>query len=106
MQCVAALHGGVSCTATRVTANGTASAAHFTARYDGRKYPVTGVPEMNNVVLRRSGHVVIAVFSKGARPIYGYRIEPSADGMHLTIHSTDPVTYRTLYSIVRYNRVS
>ncbi len=66
---------------------------------------MTGAPEMDNVVLRRSGHAVIAIFSKGARPIFGYRIEPSAGGRHLTIHSIDPLTYRPLYSIVRYDRV-
>ncbi len=105
MRCEIAPHGAIACTTSRVPVNGGASAAHFTARYDGRKYPVTGVPEMDNVALRRSAHAVIAVFNKGAQPIYGYRIEPSADGRHLTIHSIDPVTYRTLYSIVRYDRV-
>ena len=95
----------IDCTATRVTANGSSSAAHFIARYDGRRYPVTGLAEMDNVWLRHSGRTVIVVFSKGRRPVFGYRIEPSADGLHLTIHSIDPKTYRTLYSIVRYERV-
>jgi len=105
MQCAVAPHGAVACTASRVAANGGSSAAHFTARYDGRKYPVTGAAEMDNVALRRSGTSVVAVFSKGTHPIFGYRIEPSKDGRHLTIHSIDPLSYRLLYSIVRYDRV-
>lgn len=105
LQCAAAQHGAIACTASRVPVTGKASAAHFTARYDGRRYPVTGLAEMDNVWLRRSGRALIAVFSKGTHPVYGYRIEPSADRLHLTIHSIDPRTFRTVYSIVRYDRV-
>jgi len=60
---------------------------------------------MDNVVLSRAGVSTIAVFSKGKHPVFAYRIEPSADGKRLTIRSIDPRTHRTLYSIVRYNRV-
>ena len=104
MHCAVPARGTIDCAVTRVTANGSASAAHFIARYDGRRYAVTGAPEMDNVSLRHAGRSTVAIFSKGPRPVYGYRIEPSLDGRRLTIRSIDPRTYRTLYSIVRYDR--
>ncbi|HET9392527.1 MAG TPA: hypothetical protein VFO29_03230 [Candidatus Rubrimentiphilum sp.] len=101
MRCAPFLQAGISCDATRVTKDGQTSRTGFAAQYDGRRYAVTGDPEMDGVSLRRENQAVTAIFTNGTRPMYGYRISPSGHG-RLTIRSIDPRTQRLGYSIVEY----
>ncbi len=89
----------------RITVAGQRSSGRFAARYDGRKYRVAGMAEMDSVAMHRDGPAVIAVFSKGLQPVYGYRMAVSADRRRLTIRSVNPRTYRVVFSIVEYVRV-
>ena len=103
MRCTPFLRGGISCDATRVTKDGKTSHATFSAQYDGRRYAVTGAPEMDGVSLRREKQTVTAIFTSGIRPVYGYRIYPSGARRRLTIRSIDPRTQRDGFSIVEYD---
>jgi hypothetical protein len=105
MTCVPEPQRHIACIAVRAAANGRLDTANFSARYDGRPYPVSGVRQMDFVTLRRKADDVIAVFSKGKRPAFAYRMTRSADGRHLTVRSIHPFTGETLYSIVQYDLV-
>jgi hypothetical protein len=94
---------GVRCTITSVRADGRRLVGRFAAAYDGRPGPVSGIPDMDRVTLRRSGaRAVDATFSDGARPVFGYRATRSASGDTLTVISVDPVTRRKGESVVVY----
>jgi hypothetical protein len=106
MTCTIYSSGGIACTMWRVKADGQRSSGHFAARYDGHRYPLTGLPEMDGVTLRRDRHGTMAMFSKGETPVYAYRLVVSADRRRLTVRSVDPQTHRALFSIVEYVRIS
>ncbi len=95
---------GVRCVAVRVTAQGSRSEMEFTARYDGREYPVTGSPDVDAVVLRRTGQTVEGTFLKAHHATFAYRIAFSANRRRLTITSLHPDTRQKLRSIVVYER--
>jgi hypothetical protein len=103
--CVSSVQRRIACAATRTALNGDRSTARFSARYDGRAYPISGMREANVVRLRRDGADVIAAFGRGPQPIVAYRMTRSADGRHLTVRSIHPRTGRMLFTTVRYDLV-
>lgn len=104
MRCTPFRRDGIACDATRVTKAAQTSRTGFAAQYDGRRYAVSGAAEMDGVSLRRQNGIVTAIFTSGARPVYGYRISPSRE--RLTIRSIDPRTRRDEFSIVKYDKCS
>ena len=96
----------VRCTIRSVRANGETIVGGFTARYDGAASPVHGIPDVDEIRLRRAGERrVAATFSYRGRPVFGYLAARSTGGESLTIVSVDPVTGSRLESTVVYDRV-
>ena len=106
MECTA-FRSGVRCTITSVRSNGQRLVGRFAARYDGGSAPVSGMPGMDGVTLRRAGdRAVDATFTDHGTPVYGYRATRSPGGETLTVVSVDPATRAPLRSVVVYDRVS
>ena len=100
------IRGGMRCTITSVRSDGRRLVGRFAAQYGGPAGPVTGIPEMDGVTLRRAGErAVDATFTRRGTPGFAYRAEQSPDGRTLTVVSVDPVTRARLRSVVVYDRV-
>ncbi len=98
LECVQ--HGsGIRCVAIRIPAQRGQSVMEFTAQYNGSEYPVTGSPDVDNVMLRRIGQTVEGTFLKSDRAVFAYRMSPSADGKRLTITSIHPATRQNLRAL-------
>ena len=94
---------GVTCTVRSIRSNGRALVGRFAAAYDGRAYPVEGIPDVDEVSLRRvDAFVADATFSYRGKPVFGYRSVRSSNGRSLIVVSVDPVTRRVLNSVVVY----
>ncbi len=95
----------VTCVTQSVRATGRTVTARFSAAYDGRAYPVSGMPDVDTVVLTKVDDAVVdATFSRAGRAVFAYRGIRSPDGRSLTIIAVEPVTRRVLTSIVTYDR--
>lgn len=93
------------CTITSVRADGRKMVGSFTAAYDGRPHPVLGIPDVDEVTLRkRDEFVADASFGFKGRPVFGYRVFRSDDGRFLTVVSVDPTSGVVLNSVVAYDR--
>lgn len=102
-----ALHlvaGKLQCSTERVSLKGTKTRADFTAAFDGKRYPVRGIPEIATVSLRRYPTFIEADFFSAKSPIYSYRMSISSKDDTLTIISIDPVTRATLHARIVYHR--
>jgi hypothetical protein len=96
---------GVSCTIESVRQDGRALIGRFTAAYDGVPRPASGIPDIDQVALRRvDAHVADATFSLRGRPVFAYRAVRSGDGRTLTIVSVDPKTRAVGESVIVYER--
>jgi len=96
---------GVSCTIESVRPDGRELTGRFDVSYDGTPGAVTGIPDVDQVSLRRvNEHIADATFSLRGRPVFGYRAVQSADGQELTITSVDPTTRAVLESVIVYDR--
>jgi hypothetical protein len=100
-----ASRGGVRCTIESVRLDGKAFVGRFWAAYDGKPYPATGIPDVDQVRLRRVDDLVAdATFSYRGKPVFGYRAIQSDGRGSLTIVSVEPVTRTALNSVVVYDR--
>ncbi len=96
---------GVKCTIRSVRTSGKTLLGGFVAAYDGRAYPATGIPDVDQVRLRRvDDFVADATFSYRGKLVFGYRAVRSDDGRSLTIVSVDPASSTILNSVVVYDR--
>jgi hypothetical protein len=96
--------GKLQCSTERVSLDGTKTRADFTAAFDGKRYPVTGTPEIATVSLRRYPTFIEADFFSAKSPIYSYRMSMSGKDDTLIIISIDPVTRATLHARIVYRR--
>jgi hypothetical protein len=96
---------GVTCTIESVRQDGHAFVGRFTAAYDGVPRPASGIPDVDQVALRRvDAQVADATFSLRGRPVFAYRAVRSSDGRTLTIVSVDPKTRAVGESVIVYER--
>ena len=97
----------LKCTIRSVRADGRALVGSFVAALDGKAYSAEGIPEVDQVSLRKIDEFVAdATFSNKGKPVFGYRAIKSSDGRSLTFVSVDPVTRTVLGSLVVYDRQS
>lgn len=95
----------VRCVIQSVRADGHELSGQFIAALDGSAAPVTGVPDVDEVQLRRpSVSLIDATFFSRGRPAFGYRAFQSDDGRSLMIMAVDPVTRAAATTVVVYDR--
>ena len=96
---------GVRCVILSVRADGHELTGQFTSLLDGATAPVTGVPDVDGVQLRRpNASLIDATFFWRGNPVFGYRALQSDDGRSLMIMSVDPVTGAAATTVVVYDR--
>jgi hypothetical protein len=96
--------GKLQCSTERVSLEGKKTRADFTAAFDGKRYQVTGIPEISTVSLRRYPTFIEADFFSASTPVFSYRIAMSSKDDTLIIISIDPVTRATLHARIVYRR--
>jgi hypothetical protein len=95
----------VTCVLRSVRQDGRSLEGRFSAVYDGKPHPVSGLPDVDTVTLSKiDDFVADATFASGGRPVFGYRAVKSADQRSLTIMSVEPVSRRILTSVIVYDR--
>jgi len=95
----------LNCSIQSVRTNGRSLTGTFLAAYEGKTYPSSGIPGVDQVSLSRVGDFVAdATFSFKGKPVFGYRAVKSDDERSLTIISVDPVTRKALTSVITYDR--
>ena len=96
---------GLRCMIRGERADGQVLIGRFHASYDGKAYPVTGIPDVDQVILRKVDDCVAdATFSHKGEPVLGYRVVKGDDGRSLTMISVEPVSRKVLSSVVVYDR--
>lgn len=98
--------GKLRCSTERVSLEGKKTRADFTAAFDGKRYPVTGMQEISTVSLRRYRTFIEADFFSARTPVFSYRMSMSSKDDTLIIISIDPVTRATLHARIVYRRES
>jgi hypothetical protein len=94
----------VRCVIRSVRSDGRQTTGQFTAPLDGVPAPVTGIPDIDEVQLRRQSLSLIdAVFFLRGKPVFGYRAFRADDGRSLMIMSVDPVTGAAGTTLVVYD---
>jgi hypothetical protein len=95
----------VQCTIRSVRSNAQGLTAQFTAPLDGSSGKVTGLADVDAVILKRvSDSEIDATFAFKGAPTFAYRAFRSDDGRSLVIVSVDPVSRVTLNSVVVYDK--
>jgi hypothetical protein len=83
---IEAQENGIKLTWDAVKADGTVIHGVFTAKYDGRDYPVTGDPGSDTVSLRRiDANTVDYIFKKDGKAILRERAIVSTDGKTISL---------------------
>jgi len=98
--------GGITATTETVTRKGTVLRSSYTARYDGKRYPLSGSPNADSVSFARLDARTVERFdTKGATFVGSVTRVVSADGKTLTVMSK-PVgaSGRTVGDILVYDR--
>src|SRR5262249_3005654 len=97
----------VECEIDSQRVDGTRVVGRFTAADDGTPRPAMGIPEVDQVTLRRvDDFAADATFSYRGKPVFGYRVVKSDDGQSLTIISVEPTSRAVLTSVIVYDRQS
>jgi hypothetical protein len=96
--------GKLQCSTERITLEGIKTHADFTAAFDGKRYAVTGLPEIATVSLHRYATFIEADFFSGSAPVFSYRMSLSSKDDTLIIKSIDPVTRAYLTAKIVYRR--
>ena len=95
----------LKCTIESVRADGRRLVASFTAAYDGKPHPATGIPDVDHVTLQKLDEFIAdATFSYQGKPVFGYRAVKSDQGWVLTLVSVEPTTRVVGNSVVVYDR--
>jgi len=93
------------CVIRSVRADGRQLTGRFVAPMDGTGAPVTGIPDIDEIQLRRPSSAFIdATFLSRGQTAFGYRAFQSQDGRSLMIVSVDPVSRVALTTVVVYDR--
>jgi hypothetical protein len=81
----------ITMTAEGVDAKGNHISQEWSARYDGKDYPVTGSPMFDSVALKREKDTVIATRKKNGKPVSSATRVISEDGkeMRVTVKGTN-----------------
>ena len=96
---------GVKCTIESVRSDGRRLVGAFTAAYDGKPRPAVGIPDVDQVALRKlDDSTADATFHYRGKPVFGYRSTRSADGRSLVVVSVEPTTRVIGRSVVVYDR--
>lgn len=98
------LPGKLHCVTERVTIAGVKTRAEFAAAFDGKRYPVTGIPEISTVSLHKYPEFIEANFFRDQTPIYSYRLWVVKIDDSLIVVSIDPVTKKKLHARIVYHR--
>lgn len=95
----------MACTIESVRTDGRKLVGTFSAPYDGKPHPATGIPDVDQVSLKKLDEFVAdGTFAYQGKPVFGYRAIRSQDGRSLTIVSVDPATRIVGSSVVVYDR--
>jgi len=98
------LPGKLQCVTERVTIEGTKTRAEFSAAFDGKRYPVTGIPEISTVSLHKYREFIEADFFYAQAPVFSYRLWVVKTDDSLIVISIDPVTRKKLHARIVYHR--
>lgn len=98
------LPGKLHCVTERVTIAGVKTRAEFAAAFDGKRYPVTGIPEISTVSLHKYPEFIEANFFHDQTPIYSYRLWVVKIDDSLIVVSIDPITKKKLHARIMYHR--
>src|ERR1700704_617929 len=74
---LALVGGKLQCATKRVDLKGATTRAYFSAGFDGKRYPVTGIAEIATVSLKRYSGLVEADFFSVTAPVFSYRLSVS-----------------------------
>ena len=96
--------GKLRCITERVTVAGASTRAEFTAAFDGKHYPVTGLPEISDVSLHKYPEFIEADFFHDQTPVFSYRMWIVKIDDSLIIVSIDPITRKKLHARIVYHR--
>ncbi len=84
-----ATEGGVKLTVDTVTGSGAPGHSEYTAKFDGKDYPVTGNPNADTITLKRiDSHSFEAHWKKDGKPTMTIRTTISKDGRTRTSEQT------------------
>lgn len=93
------------CRIQSVRSDGRELTGTFAAVPDGRGAPVTGMPDIDEVRLKKpSATTIDATFLSRGKPAFGYRAFQSDDGRSLMIVSVYPATGGIATTVVVYDR--
>ncbi len=85
----AASDGGIKRTGETIGADGKTTSMEYTAKYDGKDYPVMGSPLFDSIAVKKvNDHTTEATMKKGGKPIVSAKREISHDGKVMTIIMT------------------
>jgi hypothetical protein len=77
---------GLHVVSVLVTQDGTSSTSEYTAAYDGKDYPITGVPQVESVQLRQIDALTSERIDKrGGQRVQSYTRQVYADGRTLIV---------------------
>jgi hypothetical protein len=97
---------GIHFTQRGVSADGRSSIVEFTARYDGKDYPLTGSPSVNSIAITLVGPFTAdAVEKKNGKPVLSVRRLISQDGKSMTVTSKGTTADgRTIDNVMVFDR--
>ena len=98
------LPGKLQCITERVAISGTRTRAEFTAAFDGKHYPVTGIAEISSVSLHKYPEFIEADFFHDQTPVFSYWLWAAKTNDSLIVVSIDPVTKKRLHARIVYHR--
>src|SRR5690349_20611305 len=96
--------GRLRCSTERVSVEGIKTRADYAAPFDGKRYPVTGLPEIATVSLHKYPAFMEADFFSATAPVFSYRIWFSNKDDMLVVISIDPATRAVLHARIVYRR--
>ena len=81
--------GGYKRSGDTIDADGKKISIEYTAKYDGKDYPVTGSPLFDSIAVKKiNDHTAEATMKKGGKPVLTAKREISHDGKVMTITIT------------------
>lgn len=97
--------GRLRCVTERVTVAGVRTRSEFTSAFDGKRNPVTGIPEITAVSLHQYPGFIEADFFHDQKPVFSYHLWVEKANNRLIVISVDPVTKKKLHARIVYHRM-